>query len=191
MFRRLSIGSLSLVLLAVVLCAYVVSTSARGALSREARAQVCRTLTFAWSIRHRPLVAIRRSQRTAAALPFGRALSALEIWLVRPGLQIPMRDTDLLEVRVYVRGQGMRALASLDTVGLRHLLGSHLFLAQAQAVLREALEAPDAKAKLEELERALPLPRAPLNAAASRAASERDVREALRGRRRTRKRGGP
>jgi hypothetical protein len=102
-----------------------------------------------------------------------------------------MREGDLLEIRAYVPGQGLTSIASLDVAGLRHIIGSQLFVAQAQAVLREALETPDAKAKLEELERALPLPRPPLRAAASRAASDRTTRDVFRERRRARRRGGP
>lgn len=99
-----------------------------------------------------------------------------------------MRDGDYLEIRVHEQARGPVAIAALDIAALKHLLGSQLFLAQAQTLLRAALAGPDAKERIELLEAALPVPVKPIGAPmASRAARDRATREALRVKRRTRR----
>lgn len=125
----------------------------------------------------------KRSPTDAAFL---RSVSALELWYVRSGLQVPMRDGDYVEIRVHEPARGPVAIASVDVVALKHLLGSQLFLAQAQTLLRAAMETPDAKEKIEMLERAFPPPPILRRPLASRAARDRNTREALRAQRKRR-----
>ena len=131
-----------------------------------------------------------RPQRSAApSAAFVRSVNAIELWYVRSGLQVPMRDGDYIEIRVYEQARGPVPIAAVDVVALKHLLGSQLFLAQAQTLLRTAMETPEAKEKIAMLERAFPPPQAPKSIVppvASRAARDRLTREALKARRRRR-----
>ena len=114
-------------------------------------------------------------------------MSAVELWYIRRGLQLPMSEGEYVEIRVHQQARGPVAVAAVDIAALKHLLGSHLFLAQAQTLLRAAMETPDAKEKIEMLERAFPPPPPMLNRPlASRAARDRTVRETLRTRRKRR-----
>lgn len=136
----------------------------------------------------RPRGGSRRKRPPDPGWPFD-SVNDLELWFVRSGLQVPMREGDFVEIRVHQQARGPVAIASIDVVVLKHLLGSQLFLAQTQALLRTAMEHPDAKERVEMLEKAFPppLPAKPISIPlASRAALDRGIREELRAKRRAR-----
>lgn len=177
-------------LLAVVVVGYVVATTAPFLFDRSARRAFCRSRKApALGQILRPANATKRGRRPPTEpTPFDRVVNTIELWYVRRGMQAPMQDTEYVEIRVYQQARGAVAVAAVDVPALKHILGSQLFLANAQTLLQKAMGAPDAKERLEALERALPLPLPPAALTkASLAPSSRAAREELRARRRSRR----